>query len=144
MRIEQKKNDRSGIYAKTQREMAYNSNKIEGSTLTPEQTASLFDTTTYDCAYILNTNSMKFHRATPKCSSVAKMSEKNKKESNESRGELIAQGYATRKIKGSKYLQLIETPSGQRQVWNWRNIKHAFVRVLPKRQSWICSGFDGC
>lgn len=24
--------------------MAYNSNKIEGSTLTPEQTASLFDT----------------------------------------------------------------------------------------------------
>ncbi|MCC8128018.1 MAG: Fic family protein [Clostridiales bacterium] len=46
MRIEQKKNDRSGIYAKTQREMAYNSNKIEGSTLTPEQTASLFDTGT--------------------------------------------------------------------------------------------------
>lgn len=42
--IEQKKRDRSGIYAITQRELAYNSNKIEGSTLTKEQTASLFDT----------------------------------------------------------------------------------------------------
>ena len=43
-KIEQKKRDRSGIYGVTQRELAYNSNKIEGSTLTPEQTASLFDT----------------------------------------------------------------------------------------------------
>lgn len=42
--IEQRKRDRSGIYAVTQRELAYNSNKIEGSTLTREQTASLFDT----------------------------------------------------------------------------------------------------
>ena len=42
--IEQKKRDRSGIYGITQRELAYNSNKIEGSTLTREQTASLFDT----------------------------------------------------------------------------------------------------
>lgn len=41
--IERKKFDRSGIYAYTQRAMAYNSNKIEGSTLTAEQTASLFD-----------------------------------------------------------------------------------------------------
>ena len=41
--IEKKKFDRSGVYAYTQRAMAYNSNKIEGSTLTPEQTASLFD-----------------------------------------------------------------------------------------------------
>lgn len=41
--IERKKFDRSGVYAYTQRVMAYNSNKIEGSTLTPEQTASLFD-----------------------------------------------------------------------------------------------------
>lgn len=41
--IERKRFDRSGIYAYTQRTMAYNSNKIEGSTLTPEQTASLFD-----------------------------------------------------------------------------------------------------
>ena len=41
--IEWKKKDRSGIYALTSRELAYNSNKIEGSTLTKEQTASLFD-----------------------------------------------------------------------------------------------------
>ena len=44
--IEQKKNDRSGVYAITQRMLAYNSNKIEGSTLTEKQTASLFDTGT--------------------------------------------------------------------------------------------------
>lgn len=44
--VEQQKNDRSGIYALTQRMMAYNSNKIEGSTLTEKQTASLFDTGT--------------------------------------------------------------------------------------------------
>ncbi|MDE6743219.1 MAG: Fic family protein [Lachnospiraceae bacterium] len=42
-RIERKKFDRSGVYAYTQRLLAYNSNKIEGSTLTEEQTASLFD-----------------------------------------------------------------------------------------------------
>ena len=42
--VEHKKKDRSGIYAVTSRELAYNSNKIEGSTLTKEQTASLFDT----------------------------------------------------------------------------------------------------
>ena len=42
-KIEKNKFDRSGVYAYTQRSMAYNSNKIEGSTLTPEQTASLFD-----------------------------------------------------------------------------------------------------
>lgn len=41
--IERNKFDRSGIYAYTQRLLAYNSNKIEGSTLTEEQTASLFD-----------------------------------------------------------------------------------------------------
>lgn len=46
MLAEHKKNDRSGIYARTQTEMAYNSNKIEGSTLTPEQTESLFATGT--------------------------------------------------------------------------------------------------
>lgn len=38
--------DRKGLYAYTQKNMAYNSNKIEGSTLTSEQTASLFDTGT--------------------------------------------------------------------------------------------------
>lgn len=42
-KIERRKKDRSGIYAYTQRLLAYNSNKIEGSTLTEEQTASLFD-----------------------------------------------------------------------------------------------------
>lgn len=36
--------DRKGIYGYTQRALAYNSNKIEGSTLTIEQTASLFET----------------------------------------------------------------------------------------------------
>lgn len=44
--VERKKFDRSGVYAYTQRAMAYNSNKIEGSTLTQEQTASLFDSGT--------------------------------------------------------------------------------------------------
>ena len=42
-KIELEKFDRSGVYAYTQRLLAYNSNKIEGSTLTEEQTASLFD-----------------------------------------------------------------------------------------------------
>ena len=44
--IESEKNDRSGIYAYTQRKLAYNSNKIEGSTLTEKQTASIFETGT--------------------------------------------------------------------------------------------------
>lgn len=43
LQIERAKFDRSGVYAYTQRLLAYNSNKIEGSTLTEEQTASLFD-----------------------------------------------------------------------------------------------------
>ena len=42
-KIERERVDRSGVYAYTQRLLAYNSNKIEGSTLTEEQTASLFD-----------------------------------------------------------------------------------------------------
>lgn len=37
-------NNRKGLYATMQKMMAYNSNRIEGSTLTSEQTASLFDT----------------------------------------------------------------------------------------------------
>ena len=36
--IEFKKNDGSGIYGLTQKMLAYNSNKIEGSTLTEKQT----------------------------------------------------------------------------------------------------------
>lgn len=43
-KIEHTKRDRSGVYGFSQRLLAYNSNKIEGSTLTEEQTASLFDT----------------------------------------------------------------------------------------------------
>lgn len=44
--IEFKRQDRSGIYGYMQRSMAYNSNKIEGSTLTEKQTASIFETGT--------------------------------------------------------------------------------------------------
>lgn len=44
--IEHKKNDKSGIYGITQYTFSYNSNHIEGSTLTKEQTRSLFDTGT--------------------------------------------------------------------------------------------------
>lgn len=47
LRIERNNSDHSGIYAYMQRELAYHSNKIEGSTLTKEQTASLFDTGTF-------------------------------------------------------------------------------------------------
>lgn len=45
-RIEAKKKDRGGVYGFTQRKMAYNSNRIEGSTLTEKQTASIFETGT--------------------------------------------------------------------------------------------------
>lgn len=41
--VERRKFDCSGIYAYTQRIMAYNSNKMEGGLLTEEQTSSLFD-----------------------------------------------------------------------------------------------------
>ena len=44
--IEEKRQDRSGVYALTQRKLAYNSNRIEGSTLTEKQTASIFETGT--------------------------------------------------------------------------------------------------
>lgn len=44
--IEFQKQDRSGVYGYTQRSMAYNSNRIEGSTLTEKQTASMFETGT--------------------------------------------------------------------------------------------------
>lgn len=37
---------KNGLYAKTQKMLAYNSNHMEGSTLSEEQTASLFDTGT--------------------------------------------------------------------------------------------------
>lgn len=44
LNIEKEKTDRSGVYGYTQRTLAYNSNKIEGSTLTEKQTFALFDT----------------------------------------------------------------------------------------------------
>ena len=43
-------------------------------------------------AYILNTNSMKFHL--PDCSSVASMNQNNRQEFSGTRDELIAEGYA--------------------------------------------------
>lgn len=46
LQIEFKKQDRSGVYGYTQRSMAYNSNRIEGSTLTEKHTASMFETGT--------------------------------------------------------------------------------------------------
>lgn len=44
--IEHQRQDRNGVYGYTQRSMAYNSNRIEGSTLTKRQTASIFETGT--------------------------------------------------------------------------------------------------
>lgn len=46
LHIEAERNDRGGVYALTQRKLAYNSNRIEGSTLTEKQTASIFETGT--------------------------------------------------------------------------------------------------
>ena len=44
-----------------------------------------------EVTYVLNTNTKKFHY--PYCGSVTSMKESNKKETNETREELIAQGY---------------------------------------------------
>lgn len=41
--IELQLQDKSGIYAVTSKRLAYNSNKIEGTSLTPEHTETLFD-----------------------------------------------------------------------------------------------------
>lgn len=43
LKLEFSRHDRSGIYGYTQRTLAYNSNRIEGSTLTETQTAALFE-----------------------------------------------------------------------------------------------------
>jgi Fic family protein len=43
LKTEHSLKDRSGIYGYTQRTLAYNSNRIEGSTLTEDQTAALFE-----------------------------------------------------------------------------------------------------
>lgn len=42
-KVEYQKKDKSGVYALTQRYLAYNSNKIDGSTLSENHIASLFD-----------------------------------------------------------------------------------------------------
>lgn len=46
----------------------------------------------YDCKYVLNTDSMKFHL--PDCSSAINMKEENRTLTNEDRGELIMRGYS--------------------------------------------------
>ena len=46
MIVEWKVRDRGGIYGKISKELAYNSNRIEGSKLTEEETVSLFETQT--------------------------------------------------------------------------------------------------
>lgn len=46
--VEFARHDRSGVYGYTQRKMSYNSNRIEGSTLTEKQTASIFYTGTVE------------------------------------------------------------------------------------------------
>lgn len=46
LRNEKSKDYRGGIYHRTQIEFAYNSNRIEGSRLTPEQTRYIFETNT--------------------------------------------------------------------------------------------------
>ncbi len=46
LEIEFNKQDKSGVYGETQRLLAYNSNRIEGSVLTYNQTSSIFDTGT--------------------------------------------------------------------------------------------------
>ena len=46
--------------------------------------------------YVVNTNSKKFHY--PSCQYVAKMSSKNRLDSNESRDTLISQGYVPCKV----------------------------------------------
>ena len=60
----------------------------------PEQPQSVEpapETTNTTAAYILNTNTHKFH--IPSCSSVDQMKESNKKAFNGTRDEAIAQGY---------------------------------------------------
>lgn len=48
-------------------------------------------TSNTEVTYILNTNSKKIHR--PECDSVSQMSQRNKKETNQSKEELIKEGY---------------------------------------------------
>ncbi len=56
------------------------------------QATAVAPAATSDTQYVLNTNTKKFHRST--CSSVSKMSAKNKAFSNEDRNAIIAKGYS--------------------------------------------------
>lgn len=55
MQTEFRRQDRSGIYGYTQRELGYNSNRIEGSRLSPQQTASIFETGTVSGGEVIRT-----------------------------------------------------------------------------------------
>jgi Fic family protein len=58
LKIEFSEQIKNGVYGYTSRELAYHSNKIEGSTLTKAQTASLFDTQA-----IVSTDSLEVYRS---------------------------------------------------------------------------------
>ena len=61
--------------------------------VTPTTTPETSDSeSNIEATYILNTNSKKFH--TPSCSSVNKMSDKNKQSFTGDKNDLIAQGYS--------------------------------------------------
>ena len=60
-------------------------------TVTENNNQTQTDNKTESATYILNTNTKKFHY--PNCSSVNRMSEKNKETYNGSRNDLISQGY---------------------------------------------------
>ena len=55
LKIEFERKDKSGVYGETQRLLAYNSNRIEGSTLTYNQTSSIFETGTLSSEEIVKT-----------------------------------------------------------------------------------------
>lgn len=61
-----------------------------GNSALSEDADDLFQTAP-EVTYILNTNTMKFHKTT--CGSAATITESNRKETSESRDELISQGY---------------------------------------------------
>ena len=74
--------------AAKQAEQAQNSNSSSNQTVTNNNQSS---SSSSSGGYVLNTNTKKFHL--PGCSSVNKMKEKNKLYSNQSRDEIISQGY---------------------------------------------------
>lgn len=57
----------------------------------PDMQVSSSDVNHEETTYVLNTNTMKFHKSS--CESVQKMSDKNKKICNNTKDEMIAQGY---------------------------------------------------